>query len=138
MLKGRRGVGLVVAALAALSALPVLPVLSVAPARAEGPDVFQVVTSRSTYLPGDDELGAPTLYVSAGQTLTLTNLDAFAAHGLSSDAIVAETGERLFESGVLNLRSSAVVRGVQSLPAGSYPFHCPVHEDNMHGLLVVR
>jgi plastocyanin len=138
MLKGRRGVWLLAAALSGPFALSALPVLSVAPAQADGPDAFQVVTSRSTYLPGDDELGAPTLYVSAGQTLTLTNLDAFAAHGLSSDAIVAETGERLFESGVLNLRNSAVVKGVQSLPAGSYPFHCPVHEDNMHGLLVVR
>ncbi|HEV7887569.1 MAG TPA: cupredoxin domain-containing protein [Acidimicrobiales bacterium] len=119
-------------AAAALAAVP-----AAVPAQADDPAVFQVVVSRSTFLPGDDELGATTLYVSSGQTLTLTNLDAFAAHGLSSDAIVAETGERLFESGVLNLRDSALVRGVQSLPAGSYPFHCPVHEDNMHGVLVV-
>lgn len=122
----------------AAAAVALLGAPAVAPARADGPDVFQVVTSRSTYLPGDDELGTTTLYVTAGQTVTLTNLDAFAAHGLSSDEIVPETGARRFESGVLNLRDSAVIQGVQSLPAGSYPFHCPVHEDNMHGLLVVR
>ena len=100
--------------------------------------VYQVVTSRSTYLPGDDELGTVTLNISAGSDLTLTNLDAFAAHALTSDAVVAETGDRLFESGVLNFRASAPVVGVPALPAGSYPFHCSVHEDNMHGVLVVR
>ena len=97
----------------------------------------QVVTFRSTYYPGDDEHGVPTLVVSQGSGLTLTNLDAFAAHGLSSDAVLAD-GTRLFTSGVLNLRDSAPVQGVASLPPGSYPFHCAVHEDNMHGLLVVQ
>lgn len=130
------------AAAAALLAAPIAPLAPSAqagPAALAAPDgVFNVVTSRSTYTPGDDELGAPTLYVTAGSQLTLTNLDAFAAHALTSDAVVPDTDTRLFESGVLNFRASAPVVGVPALPAGSYPFHCSVHEDNMHGLLVVQ
>lgn len=127
------------AAAAALLAAPIVPTAQAGPAAPAAPDgVFNVVTSRSTFTPGDDELGTPTLYITAGSQLTLTNLDAFAAHALTSDAVVPGTDTRLFESGVLNFRADAPVIGVPSLPAGSYPFHCSVHEDNMHGLLVVQ
>ena len=131
--KGRR-------ALARASMAALVAALLAAPASrpASAQDVFQVVTTRSTFVPGDDELGAVTLVVAQGSTLTLTNADTFAAHGLTSDAVIPATGERLFESGVLNFRGSALVQGVPSLPAGSYPFHCSVHEDNMHGTLVVQ
>lgn len=132
LVRQRRLISRVSTAVAAVA----LSAVMTAPAQAQ--DVFQVVTSRSTFVPGDDELGAATLVITKGSTLTLTNADTFAAHGLTSDAIVPETGRRLFESGVLNFRASALVQGAQSLPAGSYPFHCSVHEDNMHGTLVVH
>jgi plastocyanin len=105
-------------------------------------DPVQVVTHRSTYMPGDDELSANgaavTLYAPQGYGLTVTNLDAFAAHSLTSDTIVNPlTGARLFESGMLNLRDSRPVLGTAALPPGTYRFHCSVHEDNMRGTLVV-
>lgn len=106
------------------------------PATGQAAASVQVTTSRSTFLPGDDELGAVTLLIPQGTGITLTNTDVFAAHGLTSDATVAG-GARLFESGVLNFRGSAPVAGVSSLPPGTYGFHCSVHEDNMHGTLVV-
>ena len=110
-----------------------------APAQADSTtDPVQVVTSRSTYLPGDEELGPPTLHVPQGVGVTVTNLDAFAAHSITSDAVVDPvTGARLFESGILNLRDTAVVQGVAQLAPGTYTFHCSVHEDNMRGTLVV-
>ena|SRR5687767_3029590 len=120
----------------AIAAAGVLPLaLLLAPSPARGSDAVQVTTSRSTFLPGDDEIGAP-LVIPQGVGITLTNTDAFAAHALTSDATVAGGG-RLFESGVLNFRASAPVSGVTSLPPGTYGFHCSVHEDNMHGHLVV-
>lgn len=121
------------AAAAVLAGLSFMPV----PTPADAAPTVQVTTFRSTYYPGDDELVAPTLVVPKGAGLTLTNLDAFAAHGLSSDEVLPN-GERLFTSGVLNFRGSSAVIGVEALPAGTYPFHCAVHEDNMHGNLVVQ
>lgn len=105
-------------------------------------DPVHVVTHRSTYLPGDEELSADpavaTLYAPQGLGLTVTNLDAFAAHSLTSDTIVNPlTGARLFESGILNLRDSRPVPGTAALQPGTYRFHCSVHEDNMRGTLVV-
>lgn len=115
--------------------------LAVTAPEAKADEPVQVVVSRSTYLPGDDELGganAATLYAPQGLGLTLTNLDAFAAHSLTSDAIVDPlTGARLFESGILNLRDSRPVLGTAALQPGTYRFHCSVHEDNMRGTLVV-
>ena len=113
----------------------VLAAVLLSPPHARGTHVIQVTTSRSTFVPGDDETRAP-LVVPQGVGITLTNTDAFAAHALTSDATVAGGG-RLFESGVLNFRGSAPVVGVTSLPPGTYGFHCSVHEDNMHGQLVV-
>lgn len=118
----------------AVAATAVVALLLPAPSRAA--DTVQVTTSRSTFLPGDDELGAVTLVIPEGTGITLTNTDVFAAHGLTSDDTVAG-GARLFESGVLNFRGSAPVAGAASLPPGTYGFHCSVHEDNMHGTLVV-
>ena len=118
----------------AVAATTVVALVVPAPSRAT--DAVQVTTSRSTFLPGDDELGAVTLVIPQGTGITLTNTDVFAAHGLTSDATVAG-GARLFESGVLNFRGAAPVAGVASLPPGTYGFHCSVHEDNMHGTLVV-
>jgi len=125
------------AVLAGLSCVPMPNATADARATTTNDAAVQVTTFRSTYYPGDDELVAPTLVVPKGAGLTLTNLDAFAAHGLSSDAVLPD-GERLFTSGVLNFRGSAPVTGVETLPAGTYPFHCAVHEDNMHGTLVVQ
>ena len=122
----RRGLAVAVAVAAA----------GLLPAPGQAADSVQVTTSRSTFLPGDDELGAVTLVIAQGVGITLTNTDVFAAHGLTSDDSVAG-GARLFESGVLNFRGSARVVGVTSLPPGTYGFHCSVHEDNMHGHLVV-
>jgi len=122
----RRGLAVAVAVAAA----------GLSPAPGQAADSVPVTTSRSTFLPGDDELGAVTLVIAQGAGITLTNTDVFAAHGLTSDDSVAG-GARLFESGVLNFRGSAPVAGVASLPPGTYGFHCSVHEDNMHGTLVV-
>ena len=123
----------------ALVALVVAAASLTAPARAEDDITFRVTTSRSTYLPGDDELGTPTLVITQGSPLELVNVDIYAAHGISSDEIVPATGKRLFETAdIVNFRGSKLVNGVAALPAGEYPFHCPIHEDNMHGLLVVH
>lgn len=118
-------------ALALAAAATLLSSASTAAPAAE----LQVTTTRSTFLPGDDELGAVTLIVARGTGMALTNTDIFAAHGLSSDESVGTS--RLFESGVVGFRGTASVAGVPSLPPGTYGFHCPVHEDNMHGTLVV-
>jgi hypothetical protein len=122
----------------AVVALVATSVGLIGPATAEDELVFRVVTSRSTYLPGDDELGTKTLVITKGAPLELVNADVYAAHGLSSDEIVPETGRRLFESTIANFRGTTPVMGVGALPPGEYPFHCPIHEDNMHGVLVVH
>lgn len=105
-----------------------------APSPAVAADLV-VVTHRSTFLPGDDETNAP-LVIPAGTGITVHNLDAFAAHAMTSDALLPD-GERLFYGPSLNFRDSGPVAGVADLPPGTYGFHCSVHEDNMHGTLVV-
>lgn len=100
----------------------------------------QVLVHQSQYLPGDDRLGAPvsTLYVPQGYGITVTNLEAVAAHSLTSDVIVDPlTGARLFDSGILNYRQPTSVQGVAALAPGTYRFHCSVHDYNMRGELVV-
>lgn len=102
-----------------------------------------VVTHRSTFVPGDDELGPLKLTVTQGTTLTITNLDAFAGHELNSDDLTADGPDSdshpdyLFASPGVNFRDSAPVLGVEALAPGTYGFHCAVHLDNMHGTLVV-
>ena len=127
----RSWIALVVAAVA-LATLPASP-----PAQAQDGGV--VVTLRSTFYPGDDELAPLTLTVKQGLGLTIHNLDAFAGHQINSDdgVWVDNDFQHLFESVAVNFRDSAPVTGVESLAPGTYGFHCAVHEDNMHGTLVV-
>lgn len=102
-----------------------------------------VVTHRSTFVPGDDDLAPLQLTITQGATLTITNLDAFAGHELNSDDRVADGPDQdtdpdyLFASAGVNFRGSAPVVGVEALAPGTYGFHCAVHLDNMHGTLVV-
>lgn len=102
------------------------------------PDTAHVLIDRSTYLPGDEELGATTLYMFQGDALTVTNLETVAAHSLTSDRYIDQaTGVRLFDSEVLEVRVPTPVQGVEALAPGSYRFHCSVHDYNMRGTLVV-
>jgi polyvinyl alcohol dehydrogenase (cytochrome) len=72
----------------------------------------------------------PAVVAGKGDTLRLTNLDPIAQHDLDSDA------PGLFSSPLVGAGQSTPVTGVQSLPPGSYPFHCSLHAW-MHGVLTV-
>jgi len=128
--------------------LIVLGVLAVgARARAEpGTPVAVVTTPAAGYLPGGDPYGieAP-LEVMEGGTLLHVNVDntalvasSWGTHGVESDAVDAD-GIALFVSDEIGFGSSDIVEGVESLPPGTYPFHCVVglHASYMRGVLVV-
>jgi hypothetical protein len=128
--------------------LLVVAVLAVGvPARADpGTPVAVVTTPAAGYLPGGNPYGieAP-LEVMEGGTLIHVNLDnaaliasSWGTHGLESDAVDANDVP-LFASDEIGFGSSDVVEGVESLPPGTYPFHCVVglHASYMRGVLVV-
>src|SRR3712207_479955 len=62
----------------------------------------------------------PVLALGKGDTLKFTNLDQLAQHDLASD-------EGKFQSDLVGAGQSSMVRGVETLPPGAYPFHCTLH-----------
>lgn len=87
------------------------------PAQAAPPSY--VVTLNSLYVPGD-------VTVAQGGALTLVDGEAIAHDLTSSDY---ENGAPLFQSAIVaGAGAQAVVRGVESLGPGIYPFFCSLHE----------
>jgi polyvinyl alcohol dehydrogenase (cytochrome) len=105
----------------ALPALAVLLTLAAAPAAAAKEQ--QSYAAAMTFVP-------PVLTTGKGDPLRFNNLDQLAQHDLDSDA------PGLFDSPLVAAGQSALVRGVDTLAAGTYPFHCSLHSW-MHGALTV-
>lgn len=112
-----------------------------------------VVIVGFTYVPGQSGVpfGVTTepavpLIIAPGDTVTAANLDAVDVienHTITSDNC---SGNQpcgpanpipLFDSGFVSVSQFAPVLGVDSLPPGTYPFHCKTHPF-MHGSLVVQ
>lgn len=64
--------------------------------------------------------------IFAGDTLTLTNLDAQQAHDIVS--LDWLNGSRRFRSDAAAVGQSVPVVGVETLPPSTYPFLCSIHE----------
>ena len=118
-----------------VACLCLLVALATVPARAETTGV--VVVSRSQFVPGDDEL-VPAV-VKGGTQLEFQNHDYFSfgsTHSITSD----ETGQyltgALFNSPVIQAGQEFVLE-IPALPSGQYGFHCSIHEDTMHGTLII-
>jgi plastocyanin len=62
----------------------------------------------------------PAVTIGKGDTLKFTNLDTLAQHDLASD-------DGKFASDLVSAGQSSMVRGVESLAPGAYPFHCTLH-----------
>ena len=77
----------------------------------------------------------PTLALPQGSSLRLMNQDSTTHDITSNDRNAA--GQRLFASTYTNNGETAVVVGVDALPAGSYGFHCSLH-GQMTGTLVIQ
>ena len=77
----------------------------------------------------------PAVAAGQGDSLTLSNLDALAAHDIVSDQ-AGPTGQPLFSSPLVTDGQSTPVTGVTTLAPGTYPFHCTLHSW-MHGVLQV-
>src|SRR3954471_4296321 len=76
------------------------------------------------------DYATPVIAASPGDTLRLNNIDPLAAHNIVSDT------PGLFASQLVTDGNSALVDGVDKLPAGTYQFHCVLHSW-MHGVLEV-
>jgi polyvinyl alcohol dehydrogenase (cytochrome) len=72
----------------------------------------------------------PVIAIAPGDTLRFNNLDPIANHNLVSDT----PGQ--FASPLVSSNASALVDGVEKLPAGTYQFHCTLHAW-MHGAIEV-
>ncbi|MDX6664832.1 MAG: hypothetical protein QOG68_1038 [Solirubrobacteraceae bacterium] len=94
---------------AAFAAL-VWGVLAVAPAQAAEQQAYAAALNYAT----------PAVVVPQGDTLRFTNLDSLAPHDFDSPA-------GLFQTDPLKANESVVVKGVEKLAPGSYPFHCSLH-----------
>jgi plastocyanin len=99
------------------------------PARAlPAPVPHQVVTVGSVYV-------LPEITVFRGDSLTLTNLDAF-SHDLVSRNYKPGTGVRLFASSPATTGQQVDVARVATLAPGVYPFLCSLHEGMIGNLRV--
>ncbi|MGH2716322.1 MAG: PQQ-binding-like beta-propeller repeat protein [Thermoleophilaceae bacterium] len=85
--------------------------LAAAPARAAEQQAYAAALNYAT----------PAVIAGQGDTLRFTNLDAAAEHDVDSD----EAGR--FESPLVGGGESTLVTGVETLPPGSYGFHCSLH-----------
>ena len=103
-----------------ISAVAALSVIGAAPARAAEQKAYAVGLTYAT----------PALVLNKGDSLRFTNIDPLAGHDLDSDK------PGLFGSPVVSTGKSSPVTGVQSLPPGTYAFHCSLHSW-MHGELTV-
>jgi len=77
---------------------------------------------------------APFTAVTQGSSLTFVNADTM-THDITSEA--QRDGQPLFKSAFTGSMQTAPVKGVESLPTGSYPFFCSLHT-NMKGTLRVQ
>jgi hypothetical protein len=132
--------------LALLAALSLAAALS---ARAAPGGV--VITTGSTYYPGDDCvrpggpcIPAPPLVLERGTQLTYVNLETSTfAHTVTSftKRVIRFPGGRrisrpLFDSGAIGIGKSGDVRGISSLKPGTYHFYCTIHP-LMQGTLTI-
>ena len=62
----------------------------------------------------------PFVPLGQGDTLKFTNLDTLAQHDLAAD-------DGKFASDLVGAGQSSMVKGVETLPPGAYPFHCTLH-----------
>ncbi|HEV2815536.1 MAG TPA: PQQ-binding-like beta-propeller repeat protein, partial [Solirubrobacteraceae bacterium] len=92
-------------------ALALVGMLSIAPSAhaAEG----QAYAAAMTY-------ATPVVALGKGDTLKFTNFDTLAQHDLAAD-------DGKFASDLVGAGQSSMVRGVETLPPGAYPFHCTLH-----------
>src|SRR3954468_19265422 len=89
----------------------VVALTGAAPARAAEQQAYAVGLNYAT----------PAVAIAPGDTLRFNNLDPIANHNLVSDT------PGLFASPLVASSTSALVAGVEKLPAGTYQFHCTLH-----------
>ena len=143
-----RGVPMLNKPACAMALVAALSLAVAMPARAVPGSV--VITTGSTYYPGDDCVPAsgpcvpaPPLVLARGTQLTYVNLEASTfAHTVTSSAkrFIRFGGRRiarpLFDSGAIGVGKSGDVRGISSLKPGTYHFYCTIHP-LMQGTLTI-
>lgn len=78
----------------------------------------------------------PAVVVAEGDTLTLDNRDSAPHNVISYARRAGGPNGRMFWSETVRLSSTPVL-GVDTTPAGAYPFYCSIHPQ-MNGVLVVH
>ena len=74
------------------------------------------------------EYTAPSYRSTRARSRVFANRDPFLAHGVVSDA--EQRGEPLFQRAVTKPGGARSLHGAPFLTTGTYPFHCPVHDDD--------
>lgn len=122
-------------------------ILGIAPIKsALSQQSHEVVILAYNYIPGQaGELGlgaqaALPVMISQGDGVTGMSLDetsVIGPHTITADAVDVRTHLPVFDSPAIGFMQSQPVAEVETLPPGTYPFHCKFHPF-MHGVLIVQ